>query len=313
MTATAVETPGIAQLAPILLDIGLAPPAGVAFLSGGDCGSFRIDLEDGETVVLKTYGGRSQTPHREAYASRLLHDVDFPMTRYLAIDETLAILPYRFAVTNFLPGVDARAFKGDPDAGTIYREIGALLRRLHAVKMPAYGHFTDAGMTAPAYATNEERVRAALPYHFAQFRKYGADEGLALRLEMLAEARLAAAVPSAGAVFALDDLHPGNVVAARNADGRPRLTGLIDFGNAHAADPVWDLAKILFICAHEAPESPPLIREGYGPIDHPDPEGAIWFYTLLHRVIMWWWLRHVGVIAEGAHNPLIDDLREMAA
>ena len=23
-------------------------------------------------------------------------------------------------------------------------------------------------------------------------------------------------------------------------------------------------------------------------IDHPDPQGALWYYPLLHRVIMWW-------------------------
>jgi hypothetical protein len=28
---------------------------------------------------------------------------------------------------------------------------------------------------------------------------------------------------------------------------------------------------------------------------------------------MWMWLRHVGVIREGEHNPLIDDLEAMAA
>jgi hypothetical protein len=87
-----------------------------------------------------------------------------------------------------------------------------------------------------------------------------------------------------------------------------KLTGLIDFGNAHAADAVWDLAKILFICAHDAPEAPALIREGYGLVDDPDPEGALRFYTVLHRVIMWWWLRHVGIIKDGEHNALIDDL-----
>jgi hypothetical protein len=28
---------------------------------------------------------------------------------------------------------------------------------------------------------------------------------------------------------------------------------------------------------------------------------------------MWMWLRHVGVIRDGEHNPLIDDLERMAA
>ncbi len=90
------------------------------------------------------------------------------------------------------------------------------------------------------------------------------------------------------------------------------LSGLIDFGNARAADAVFDLAKNLFNSEHEAPGCTAPMLEGYGPIDHPDPEGALWLYTLLHRVIMWWWLRHVGVIADGETHDLIVALRDMA-
>jgi hypothetical protein len=33
---------------------------------------------------------------------------------------------------------------------------------------------------------------------------------------------------------------------------------------------------------------------------------------MLHRLTMWWWLRHVGVIAEGEEHDLMRDLRAMA-
>ena len=89
-------------------------------------------------------------------------------------------------------------------------------------------------------------------------------------------------------------------------------SGLIDFGNARAADAVFDLAKTLFMGNHDAPGSVPLIREGYGPIDHPDPEAALWLYTLVHRVTMWSWLRHVGAITAEDGLDLIPALREMA-
>ncbi|UXN74728.1 hypothetical protein N8D56_06545 [Devosia sp. A8/3-2] len=75
-----------------------------------------------------------------------------------------------------------------------------------------------------------------------------------------------------------------------------------------AADPVLDLAKCLFCSEHDAPSSTPHILAGYGPIEHPDPQGAIWYYTLLHRVTMWWWLRQIGVIATAdTPSELIDD------
>ena len=115
-----------------------------------------------------------------------------------------------------------------------------------------------------------------------------------------------------GALFAHDDLHPNNVLAVET-DGKLSLSGLIDFGNAHAADPVSDLAKCLFCCEHDAPGSTQHILAGYGPIDHPAPERALAFYTLLHRIIMWWWLRHIGVIsAPDAPSDIMDDLRRLA-
>jgi len=65
-----------------------------------------------------------------------------------------------------------------------------------------------------------------------------------------------------------------------------RVTGLIDFGNARAADATFDLAKTLFCCEHEAPGSTTAILAGYGPVDHPESEAALRLYTLIHRVVM---------------------------
>ncbi|KKB11575.1 hypothetical protein VE25_12020, partial [Devosia geojensis] len=86
-------------------------------------------------------------------------------------------------------------------------------------------------------------------------------------MRRIVEERFDDIVPhSTGPVFAHDDLQPGNVLAARTPDGSLTRSGLIDFGNARAADPVFDLAKCLFCSRHEAPDSPALILEGFGPI-----------------------------------------------
>lgn len=34
---------------------------------------------------------------------------------------------------------------------------------------------------------------------------------------------------------------------------------------------------------------------------------------LHHRLVMWWWLRHVGFIPDGEKHDLIRDLEAMAA
>ena len=54
------------------------------------------------------------------------------------------------------------------------------------------------------------------------------------------------------------------------------------------------LAKAIMCCAHEDPASVGPLLEGYGPLDHPQPEDALWLYTLYHRLTMWAWLKRYG-------------------
>ena len=96
------------------------------------------------------------------------------------------------------------------------------------------------------------------------------------RLEEKARSRFELLRYSAGPVFCHDDLQQGNVLAERDTNGSLRLTGLIDFGNARAGDALFDLARALFCCAHEDPRSRELLLTGYGAIDHPNPDEAIW-------------------------------------
>ena len=90
-----------------------------------------------------------------------------------------------------------------------------------------------------------------------------------------------------------------------------QLTGLIDFGNARAGDALFDLAKALFCCAHEDPRSREPLVVGYGEINHPDPEEALWLYALFHRVVMWCGLTRGGDTSDGPAG-LLRDLDEMS-
>jgi aminoglycoside phosphotransferase (APT) family kinase protein len=302
----------LAELRPILGDLGLAGPTSANELAGGSNRAFRIDLADGTAVVLKTYDDlRGKLPTREAYAASLLTGLDVPVTRYLALDDTRSRLPFRFAVTNHLPGVTVASLLGELDIADIYWQMGELLRKLHTVRLPAFGHFDDHGIMSPI--VDHAAYMAGVASHaFTQFRKFGAPDALAGRLERIVAENAHLFAQSRGPVFAHDDFHVGNILAERDGEGRLRLTGLIDFGNARAADAVFDLAKTLFMADHDAPGASPIVRAGYGAIDHPDPDAALWLHTLLHRVIMWWWLRHVGVVAEGQPNDLIPALEAMA-
>lgn len=304
------------------LDAALAPlnvarVQSLTELAGGSAKVFRIDLSDGSALVLKTYPDdrpRPMSSQREIFAARLLDGSGISATRHLMTDDSRAILPFRFAITNYLPGAAGGTFKHHADATRLYRQMGALARRLHAIVQPAYGAFGDTGILAPKQ-TNEQFIDAVIGHAFNAFAEAGGDVELGRRLRAIVDRNFEPIVlHSAGPVFAHSDLHPNNVLATEDADGRLALSGLIDFGNAQAADAVFDLAKCLFCTEHDAPGSTPHILAGYGPIDHPHPQAALDYYTHLHRLIMWSWLRKIGVLpTPDAPSDIIDALREAVA
>jgi Ser/Thr protein kinase RdoA (MazF antagonist) len=300
------------QLARAFMDLQLGVPVALTALEGGTAAVYRVDRRDAPAVVLKIYHDlRQSMPGKETYAARLLAGIDVPITRFLAFDESRRLLPYSYAVTNFLPGRAVGTFGAEPDVADLHRQMGALLRRLHSVRLPAFGHFDVGGIVDPV-ASNAEFVMALWGNVLQRFRDYGAAPALADRLDSIVAGGRDLLIHSGGAVFAHDDFQPNNVLANRDASGRLQLTGLIDFGNARAADAAFDLAKALFCCEHEAPGSTAAILDGYGVIDHPEPDAALWLYTLIHRVVMWYWLRHIGVIPDHGKHDLIVDLEAMA-
>ena len=300
------------SLARAFAELGLGQPVDLTLLEGGSATAYRISRRNADDVVLKIYNDRrGDSSGKEAFAAGLLAKLGVPITRVIARDDSLSRLPFGYAVSNYLPGVRVAVFKDAPDAADLYREMGGLLRQLHGIRLPAFGAFNADGIVDPIVSHHDYIVQLWTTV-LERFRHFGAAPDLAERLNQIVSENLGLVAHTSGPVFAHDDFQPNNILAERNAAGRLRLTGLIDFGNARAADATFDLAKALFCCEHEAPGSTRPILEGYGPIDHPDPQRALWLYTMIHRVVMWYWLRHVGVIADGEQHQLIADLHAMA-
>lgn len=297
------------ELDPILAELELPQALSSTPLPGGSNGVFRIDLRGGATVVLKVFRTQETVPARDAHAAALLAPLGIPVTRYLLIDESRNRLPFRFALTNYLPGLAAINCTAHPSYREIFREIGGLARRLHTIELPAFGTFPE-----PRHSQNTDYVREIADQAFARFLHYGADLALTEKLQRIFERDFDSVVPATTqAVFAHDDLHPGNILVVATP-ARLSISGLVDFGNARASSAVMDLAKTMFICEHMAPGSSSTILAGYGPICHPAPQAALAFYTMLHRVVMWWWLRHIGaIITPEAQSDLIEALKATAA
>lgn len=294
--------------------LGFSDIVAVAEMAGGSAPAYRIDLAEGFAIVLKLYPDLAgQGPRKDAFALAQLENIDVPITRFLLVDDSQSRLPFRFALTNYLSGVTVGSLRHHSNVASLYRQTGALLRKLHTVSMPAYGAFDAQGIAAPL-PSNAAYMRRLIEHAMTEFVAHGGNGVLAMRLRTILEEGFDAVVPhSKGAVFAHDDLHPNNVLAIEEVDGTLTLSGLIDFGNAQAADPISDLAKCLFCSEHEAPGCTPYILDGYGPLDHPRPTAALEYYTLIHRVVMWWWLRHIGVIpTPDSPSDIMDKLRQAA-
>jgi aminoglycoside phosphotransferase (APT) family kinase protein len=287
-------------------------PASATRLNGGSQEVYRIDLIGvAEPIVLKIYADEpAWAPAKEALVSDWLTKWgELPVPRFLCVDDRQEILPLRYALMTWLPGETVRALKTEPDTEQLYREMGRWLKRLHSLPMEGYGYVLDHGIVQPS-STNSEFVATALDAAFRQFAEQGVDIAFVRQLESAARRRLPLADDSAGPFFAHDDFQPGNLLAVRDS-GTLQLTGLIDFGNARAADPLFDLAKALFCSAHEDPRSKRYLLEGYGAIDHPEVEGVLWLYTLYHRVIMWTYLTRLGIAPASGPSDLLRELRAM--
>ena len=299
-------------LASVFADFDLGDPTVIERFDGGSAAVYRVERRNDLPVVLKVYNDLSQEDvGKETYAASLLSTAGIPITRFLACDTSRVRAPFRYAVTNYLPGMPVMAYAGEPDRADLYRQMGSILRQLHGVRLPAFGRFGPDGIIDPV-DTNIAFIRRLWDAVLHEFRHYGAAAKFADKLDAIVFARIGIAEFGSGAVFAHDDFQPNNVLAERDDAGKLRLTGLVDFGNARAADATFDLAKALFCCEHDAPGSTPALLEGYGIIDHPEPDSALWFYGLIHRVTMWYWLRRIGVIPDGERHDLIEQLETMS-
>lgn len=301
--------PTLAELQPILAGIGQAPVAAITTLKDEFSQVYRLDLADGASLILKSFVMENVSARKDAYAAGLVASLDVPVTRYLLVDESMTRLPFSFALTSYLEGEPATTFATHPRYPAVMKQLGALSRRLHAIRVPTFGE-----LPAPVYTSNADYIRGLADGAFERFSHYGAEPILIAKLRQIFDRDFDAVVPaSTVAAFAHDDLQPNNFLVTET-DGELTISGLIDYGNARASAGVMDLAKTLFCCEHMTPGCTAAILSGYGPIDHPEPERALAFYTLLHRIIMWWWLRHIGVLpTPEARNDIIPALRQIAA
>ncbi len=273
---------------------------------------FEIVGDGGRGVILKAYADEPAWKLRkEAFvAGRFASVAEVPS--WLLVDESRSRLPRRFVVMTRLPGASLRDRIGREGSAALFRDMGALLRRLHDVSMPRHGYLLETDVAEP-FDDNATWMAAGFEAKFRDFRGWGGDAMLSGRIERFVAARADALAECNGAVLCHNDFHPGNVLAAETHDGGWRLSGVVDFENAVAGDPLFDLAKALDYTAHECPFGRDPLAEGYGPLQRPGAAEAVEVYRVYHKLELLNWFRAIGEGRFRGSASLLAELDAMTA
>jgi hygromycin-B 7''-O-kinase len=256
------------QLLPDLDVVGLEP------LDGGEVhANYGLRTAGSRELVLKVYRGElSWKRDKEAF---LLGQVAGRIPAPEVVHEGPG-----FLVMTRLPGTPAR-FAGEDPVETS-RQLGALLRDLHAIEFDSFGYI-ETRVTSPV-ATNLEYMRRRID------RKVrSGPPALREQLERYFAHREDAFAGCTTAVLCHNDAHDANVLVE---DGE--ITGLIDWENAVAADPILDLAKAWAFSDGRSDETLEALVDGYGSLRE-DWSEAFALYVVDHLLELWIWFAQLGV------------------
>jgi hygromycin-B 7''-O-kinase len=263
-----VDIEAARQLLPDLEVVDISP------LDGGEVhANYGIRTGDRRELVLKVYRGElAWKLDKEAYLLDLVHG-------RVAVPKIVQAGHGALVMTR-LPGRPARFTDDDP--AEVSRQLGSLLRDLHTITFDSFGYI-ETRVTSPV-PTNLEYMRRRV-----ERKVHSGPPDLRGALERHFAEREAAFEGCSQAVLCHNDAHDANVLVE---DGR--ITGLIDWENAVAADPILDLAKAWAFSDGRSDETLAALIEGYGPL-RPDWREAFNLYVVDHLVELWVWFHQLGV------------------
>lgn len=195
-----------------------------------------------------------------------------------------AMLPLPFILMRHLPG---SPLEPDADTARAVGEAGAQLRRVHGTRLDGYGRLRhDPARQDPPAGTHQtwpDFLAEPLGYLDELVAHDVLGRSLADRLRAaLTKTDLPQAYDGPGLLLH-GDLHARHLFAERDElTGVPELTGIIDWGDALAGDPLYDVA--LF-----AVEDGRLVTElldGYGLRLTPDATTLMTFYRIVRTTLV---------------------------
>ena len=306
---------------------GLLPargPVGAVsrFAEGSVTGAYRIEFAAGSApVVLKIYECQSPwSAAKEARALRFLTGHGFDISpSVLAFSKAADALGGRpCLVCSFRPGrllteLDAELTRAQ--RREVYRQLGEVLKRLHAIPAGGYGDVN--GRIRDPLPDNSAHMARMLNRYLREFRANGGDPALARQLAAHLAGQAAAFADCPRPAYCHGDLHEDNLLAEVAEDGTCSLTGLLDPDNMHAGDPLMDFVRLDAFSMHGDATKLAGLLSGYGvcvpgrePGEWPEswrPRLPLYRITLALELYNWF-----TIIGETRHLHSLDrELREL--
>jgi aminoglycoside phosphotransferase (APT) family kinase protein len=268
----------------------------VSELAGGEISAvYAIELTGAPPLVLKVY---SEMMHWKMQKEALIYGwlegkLDVPAPRILLVDDTKSLINLNFLVMNKLDGHVLGGFEptlARTELLDAYNQMGRLFRQIHEIAMESFGYIGATGIL-PAYPGNRAYLSFQFEKKHREFAERGGDRRLGGRLERLIGERAHLLDTCTAARLCHYDFYTGNVVAQRR-NGSLRLSGIFDFENAIAGDPMMDMAKTLYYLEHFSTGNEAKVAAllaGYGPLDRPHADETLALYRLYCMLELWCW------------------------
>ena len=297
-----------------LLDPTLGAEA-ITRLSGGILSSvFEVQTSDGRSIVVKVYPEQLHWKmEKEVFVYELLggHALAAPVPEILAADDSKSVLRQNVFVMTKLDGGHVSSLLdrlNDTELAHINRQVGAFLRTLHQVRFDQFGYVGTDGIVGP-HETNLAYMRFQFDKKLREFADLGGNENLRrdIARHVAEHEELLADCPRPS--YCHNDCHYGNVLVLPGAGGC-QVSGVLDFENVLAGDPLLDLAKAHCDSPRRSEMLLAALAEGYGNL-RPDWRSALDLYVLYHWLELWDFLASLGQ-SDGLED-IAGEMQELAA
>ena len=244
---------------------------------------YELRAGDGQAYVLKLYRGElSWKLDKELHLYELVHSrTSIPIPEVVHAGPAVLVMAKS-------PGSPLRFLDvSDEEVLEYNRQLGALLRELHTITFNGFGYI-ETRVINPA-DSNLKYMRGRLDGKLRGFDRHGGNPALKQALERHFAAHERAFTGCETAVLCHNDAHDANLLVSEG-----RITGLVDWENAVAGDPLLDLAKADVFASRRSEATLAALIEGYGAVRE-DWREAFDLYVIDHLLELWLWFIHVDV------------------